>query len=332
MSVRRTVVLGLAGLLTLAVGIGAAYAQGDLKVVVTSKPVHSLVAEVMKGVGTPALLVDGAASPHTYAMRPSDAQLVNRADVLFRVSAALEPFTVKVVRSLPRSVKVVTLADAPGMKLLQRRAGGPFEVDRHAHGHGGPGTKTATTSSARHRDHAHGSVEAYDAHVWLDPDNAKAMVSSIAAVLGERAPGEAARFNANAADVNRRIDVLAAALAADLAAVAGRPFVVLHDAYQYFERRFGLTAIGSIVVDPDEQPSAKRISDLRRKVGALSAVCVFAEPHHQPRVVGSVTEGTTARTAVLDPEGTTLAAGPELYFELMQRLAGAVKGCLTTTT
>ena len=288
---------------------------GGLNVVVTSKPIHALVADVMKGAGTAKLLVDGTASPHTFSMRPSDAQKLSQANVLFRVSEALEPFTAKVVRALPRTVKVVTLAEASGVTLLQRRTGGPFEAHKHSHSHG---------------KHKHGSEpdDFYDAHVWLDPANARAMARAIAATLAERAPADAARFAANADALVARLDDLSAALKLELAPVVERPFVVLHDAYQYFEKSFGLSAIGSILVDPDEQPSAKRISDLRRKVGQLSAVCAFAEPGQQPKIVASVTEGTPTRTAILDPEGIMLEPGPDLYFKLMRGLASTMKSCL----
>ncbi len=305
-----------------------------LRVVVTSKPIHALVAGVMEGVGKPALLIDGNQSPHTYAMRPSDAQKVNRADVFFRVSEALEPFTARVVKALPRTVKVSTLADGVGVKLLERRAGGAFEANgREAagkgHGQKGHDQKGHDQKGVGHKVHDHGASSPYDAHVWLDPENAKSMTAAIADVLSLLRPEQAPRFNANARAMSERIDAMAAAITRDLAPVAGRPFIVLHDAYQYFERRFGLTAIGSIQVDPDEQPSAKRISDLRRKVAAAPAVCVFAEPNHQPKVVDTVTEGTRSRTAVLDPEGVMIDAGAGLYVELMQRLASAMKSCLS---
>ena len=141
---------------------------------------------------------------------------------------------------------------------------------------------------------------------------------------------DAARFTANAEALVPRLDARSAAIRQELASISHRPFVVLHDAYQYFERRFGLAAIGSILVDPDEQPSARRITDLRRKVAELGAVCVFAEPNHQPRIVASVAEGSAVRTAVLDPEGTMLEPGPDLYFKLMEQMASAMKGCLST--
>jgi zinc transport system substrate-binding protein len=296
-------------------------AQAELRVVATSKPIHALVAQVMNGVGTPSLLVDGTSSPHSYALKPSDALKAAQADVLFRVSENLEPFTVKLIRALPQSVTVATLSEATGVKLLQRRVGGPFDTRGAGASHG-----------IKHASHKHGDAadSPYDAHIWLDPDNAKAMATAIAATLGERAPGDASRFKVNAEALSVRLDRLSAALAADIAPVSGRPFVVLHDAYQYFERRFGLNAFGSIMVDPDEQPSARRIVELRRKVAGADAVCVFAEPYHQRRIVQSVTEGTSARTAVLDPEGLLLDPGPELYFTLMQQLAASIKGCLST--
>lgn len=322
MAVAMRLLLQVLVMLLAAVVPAAAQDVGS-RVVVTSKPVHALVAEVMQGVGTPALLVEGTASPHTYSMRPSDAKKVSSAKVFIRVSEALEPFTGRLVRSLPKSVSVLTLAQIEGVRLLERREGGPFEPHSHAHGAG------------KHKGHshthaAHKTGSDYDAHIWLDPDNAKAIAVGVAATLARHDPANAARFEANAKGLVRRIDALTASIAADLAQVSSKPFIVLHDAYQYFERRFGLTAIGSIVISPEEQPSARRITDLRRKVAALSAVCVFAEPNHQPKVVTSVVEGTRARTAVLDPEGATLEPGPDLYFELMRRLASTMRECLAS--
>ena len=294
-----------------------------VRVVVTSKPIHALVAGVMQGVATPALLVDGTASPHSYAMKPSDAQKVHQADIFFRVSETLEPFTAKVMQSLPAGVERVTLAEAPGLRLLTRRSGGTFE--RHAHAAAGNG----------HVEHDHGATpapgEGYDAHVWLDPANAGAMTQAIAAALARKLPGAADRFAGNAAAMIVRIDAMAGEIERDIAPVAERPFVVLHDAYQYFEARFGLNAVGSITLAPDVQPSARRLADLRAKVKSLAAVCVFAEPHLQQKVVSSVIEGSSARTGLLDPEGTTLDAGPELYFKLMRKLTVDIKACLSPT-
>lgn len=297
----------------------AVASAADLKVVATSKPIHSLVASVMEGVGLPKLLVEGSASPHTFALKPSGAGAIHAADVFFRVSGTVEPFSEKISAALPSSVRLVTLADTPGLTLLDRRTGATFEVHDHA-AHGKDG----------HADHDDDgdTPGAKDGHVWLDPENAKLMAGKIASVLSEKDAGHAAAYAANAAKLVARIDALTGEIAAQTKSVSGRPFIVFHDAYQYFEKRFGLQAAGSITVSPDVQPSAKRLSALRKKIGNLDAACVFAEPLFQPKLVAAVTEGTKARAGTLDPEGAALDAGPELYFALMRGMAASLTGCL----
>lgn len=293
-------------------------ATAQTKVVVTIKPLHALVASVMSGVGTPDLLVKGAASPHTYAMKPSDAKALNAADLFFRMSESVEPFTIKVVRALPKRVEVVTLQGAPGMTLLPRRTGNTFEGHVHEVGKGGHGK----------HDHDHDKVDAPDGHAWLDPDNARAMVARIEQALSAKYPASASTFKTNAQKLDADLSVLASELAGKLKPIAGKPYIVFHDAFQYLEARYDLSAVGSISISPDVPPSAKRLSDLRKKVVSLGAVCVFAEPQFDTRLVQNLVEGTSARTGTLDAEGLGLEPGPDLYFVLMRRLADDLKGCL----
>jgi zinc transport system substrate-binding protein len=291
-------------------------AGSDIKVVVSIKPLHALVAGVMAGVASPRLLVDGAASPHTYALKPSDARLLHHADLFFRMSATVEPFTARIVRSLPDSVDVVTLLDAPGLKLLALRTGTPFE---HA------------DDAASQGAHAHGvgrNRGAVDGHAWLDPDNAKAMVERIRQALSAKDPAHAAAFGRNARALLAEIDALKAELHHQLTPIAGRPYIVFHDALQYFEQRFGLKVVGAIAISPEIPPSGKRLTELRRRVRTLGAMCVFAEPQFDTRLVQNLVEGTEARTGTLDPEGGRLAPGRDLYFALMRRLAEDLRGCL----
>jgi zinc transport system substrate-binding protein len=306
-----------ASLLVLSLGLTGAQAA-ELKVVVTIKPLHALVAQVMAGVGSPELLVKGAASPHSYALKPSEARALNNADLIFRVSETVEAFMGKVAKSLSQRVELVTLQDAPGMKLLALRAGATFEP--HSHGKG---------SEHGHRHAKPHKGDAVDGHAWLDPDNAKIMTDRIRQVLAAKYPEHAAVFKANAAALEARLDALAAELEGDLAPIADKPYIVFHDAFQYLERRFGLNVVGSISISPDVPPSARRLTELRRKIQSLGAVCVFAEPSFDRRLVDSLMEGTSARTGTLDAEGGSLDPGPDLYFALMRKLAGALKGCLS---
>lgn len=319
----------------------ASPAWAELKVTVTIKPVHALVAQVMEGVGTPSLLVQGAASPHTYALKPSDAKALNKADVFFRVSESVEPFTRKIVAALPKSVHTVTLADAPGIELLDVRTGDTFEKHDHAHEHshedhdddhdkhakaGHDHHEKAGEAHDDHDDHEH---ETRDGHVWLDPQNARKMITEIARVLSEASPADADKFKANAERASEALDTLQAEIASELEPIKGKPYVVFHDAYQYFERRFGLTAVGSITVNPEAQPSAKRLTEIRKKLTDLSASCVFAEPQFQPKLVAAVTENTKAHTGTLDPEGALVEPGPGAYATLLKNLASGLKSCLS---
>ena len=298
----------------LAAMCGSASAQNaPLKVAVTIKPIHALVLQVMDGAGTPTLIVDGTASPHTYALKPSDAKALNDADIVIRVSESLEGFTAKVVRGLPKAVQVVTLEEAPGVVRLKRRTGASFEPEGGKHGH----------------DHDHDAKgKAMDGHVWLDPKNAKAMVAHIAKTLSAKRPASADLFNANAAKATQRLDALAAELAETLKPVAGKPYVVFHDALQYLEIRYGLTAVGAVTADPETPPSGKRLADLRKKVSTLGATCVFSEPNFETRVVQSIIEGSRARAGVLDPEGALIPSGAGAYDAMMRGLAAGLRNCL----
>ncbi len=292
----------------------------DLKVVVTVKPIHSLVAAIMLGVGEPKLLIDGAASSHTYVLKPSDAKLLNGTDLIFQVSEVLEPFMTRIARSLPRSVRVVALQDTPGLKLYPQRSGGTFDEDVHA-----------PAGEARGHDHGHQhgkSRQVNDGHIWLDPANARLIAGHVAEVLATEAPEHAERFRANFRALADRLDGLAAELERELSPLAGRPYVVFHDAYQYLERRYNLSPVGSVTISPDLMPSAKRLAGLRRKIAGLKATCVFAEPQFEPKLIATVIEGTGARMGRLDPLGAALPAGPGAYEALMRALAADLKACL----
>ncbi len=295
----------------LAIATGAQAAEPE--VVVSIKPVHSLVAGVMQGVGTLRLLIKGAASPHSYGLRPSDARALGAADVIFWVGADLETFLRKPLAALPEHGQVVALSQAPGMTLLEARRGGIRE---------------AYTDDKTDQDDGGQAHDGHDMHVWLDPRNAKAMVAAVEHALSARDAAHAARYRANADHVRQRLDALEAELRGVLQPVREKPYIVFHDAYQYFEARFDLRSAGSITVSPDRAPGARRLSAIRKKILDTGAMCVFTEPQFEPKLVRTVIEGTQARTAVLDPMGAALPPGPEAYFSLMRGLAHSVRQCL----
>ena len=322
--------------------LGASAANADVSVVTSIKPVHSLVSGVMQGVGSPTVIIEGAGSPHTYSLKPSQATQLQDADLVFWMGDELEPFLVDAAQNIARNAELVNLFDSHGLKKIRFREGGMFDEhddhddhakddhddhghDKHAkddhddHGH----DKHAKDD---HDDHGHGE---FDPHVWLDPINAKAIVHEIEKALVKADPKNAKKYEANAVRMAGKLDQLVTELRAQLQPVQGKGFIVFHDAYQYFEQRFGVAAIGSITVSPEVMPGAERVRDLREKIKDLGATCVFSEPQFEPKLVRTLVDGTGARTGVLDPLGSSLTKGPDLYFELVREMARSLKECLS---
>ena len=399
---------------SLMVAAPIAAVHADVEVVVSIKPIHSLVAGVMSGVGSPTLIVEGNGSPHTYSLKPSHAAKIETADLIFWVGHRLEPFLEKPLESLGAKGRVVELMDTEGLVHLAFREGGGFEGHDHDHGdhddHGntkkghddhGPAKdddhhaekhdehdhekakhddhdrehhaekhddhdhekakhddhdrehhaeKHDDHEKAKHDDHdrehhaekhddhdrghsddAH-DEDGDDPHIWLNPLNAKVMVREIARNLAKVDPSNTATYKNNADAMLTQIDSVSAKISATLEPVRGRPFIVFHDAYQYFEDRFGLQAAGSITTSPEVMPGAARIKEMQKRVRDLGAVCVFSEPQFTPKLVSVVTEGSAAKQGVLDPLGAALSPGPDLYITLIKNIAGSMATCLSRSS
>ena len=359
----KTLLAGAALLVSL-----TAHAQAAPNVVTSIAPVHSLVAAVMEGVGTPHLIVEGGASPHTYALKPSQARELANADLVFWVGEDLEAFLAKPISTIAERAKAIELIEAEGLVTHGFREGGAFEghdhddhddhhkdedhKDGHDHDDHAEAGKDHGSDDDHHKDedhkdghdhdhddhakasedhdgHAHDDHhDGTDPHVWLDPENAKAMVRAIAASLSAADAENAAVYSKNAGLVIARLDALSKEISAGLKPVSGKRFIVFHDAYQYFEKRFGLKSAGSISISPETMPGAERIREMRKKVADAHAVCVFSEPQFEPRIVSVVTEGTAAKSAELDPLGASLETGPGHYFSLIRALASSFRKCL----
>jgi zinc transport system substrate-binding protein len=336
MSPIRTLLLS-ASLLGLSTGMAVG---AEMNVVASIKPVHALVAGVMTGVGTPELIVAGSASPHSYSLKPSQAAALQEASLVFWIGHDLETFLDKPLDTIAKDGVSISLFEAPGVTHLPFRenagedahahdektdhADGDHAHDDHDHNHGND--ESHEDHAADDHGHAHG---AEDPHVWLDPDNAKAMTRHIAATLAQVDPANAERYRENAADLTARIDLMSQEIADTLAPVLDKRYVVFHDAYQYFEKRFGLSQAGAITLSPEAKPSAARIAEIQHRIEDTGAVCVFSEPQFDPKLVTVAIEGTAARKGSLDPLGSTLAGTPDLYFDLMRGMANDFKACLS---
>ena len=292
--------------------------SADVPQVTTDIPVtHSLVTRVMAGIGTPDLIVNRGASPHDYSLRPSNAASLEAADVVFWISNGLTPWLDDALNTLARNAKVIELMDAKGATVLPFRDGATFETHSHRHKHDEDG----------HDEDEHATVN-IDPHGWLDPDNGKTWLDVIATELSKIDPENTDIYFDNVSQGKTDIDAVISEIDATLATFRGTNFIVYHDAYQYFERRFDVLAAGSISMGDVSDPSPARIAEIRQTVEELDMTCVFSEPQFNPELVATVVDGTKARAHVIDPLGTRLTLGADFYLNLLRDIAQTMASCL----
>jgi len=338
-------------------------ARADVPSVVTTiKPLHSIATAVMAGVGEPLILIDGAASPHGFALKPSQAFLLQGADVVFWIGPDLTPSLAKPIASMAENATVVEMMDAPGIAHLGLREGANFDAHDHSHDHGEEhesgehghddhGQEAHAETDHDHNDHAHEDhAEAEhdhddhdreklaetehshegerDVHIWLNPDNGVAIAAQMAATLAKIDPENAETYVQNARSFSERMATLEREIEVELEPATGKPFIVFHDAYHHFEHHFDIEASGSITLSPETLASADRVGQIRQQVKDLGVTCVFQEPQFEAKLVDVVIEGSGARVGTLDPLGTALANGADLYPDLLKGLSASLKGCL----
>ena len=302
-------------------------ASADVPQVATDiPPVHSLVSQVMGDLGTPKLIVPPGTSPHGYAMRPSEARALQNADVTFWMGPDLTPWLGRAIKSLTGNAINVALSNSEDLVRHPFRTGATFDSHDH-HDHGDHGDEHKEAHKDDHGDHGD-EHEGLAPHLWLDPDNARILLGVISSTLAGLDPTHADTYRANAAQAKKAIAALTHELDAALQPIRGRPFIVFHDAYQYFEHRFNVDASGSVALGDASSPGPARIAAIRQKVQTLGAHCVFSEPQFRSKIITTVIEGTTARSATLDPLGATLKPGPELYSQLLRNLGDNLLTCL----
>ena len=257
-------------------------------------------------------------SPHNTSLKPSDARALARARLVIWVGPGLERFLVKPLATLARHSRKLALGSAPGLILRAQRRGGLWQTPN-------PGAGTGQNQRV-HPGAALGPGR--DPHIWLDPRNAIAMIDAIARVLARMDAANGARYRANGQRAVARISALDAALSARLKPYRGVPYFVFHDAYGYFEGRYGLSAMGAVLMAANRRPGIKRLRAIRARLRLRGAACVFAEPQFAAARAATVTRGTGARMGVLDPMGVGLVPGPKLYPALLKGLADGLLNCL----
>lgn len=296
-----------------------ATAEARVSVAVDLAPAHSLTALVMGELGAPTLIVPPGASPHGYAMRPSEAGALAEADLIVWLGPDAARWLADPIATLAHGARTLELEAVAG--VTTRTLG-----DALRHGGADHANEHAGKNAGNHGGHAdHGAL---DPHLWLDPQNAGVWLSAIAEALADLDPENAALYRANAERARADIDALGAEIAAALALVRDRPFLVFHDAYGYFEDRFDVHAVGAIALGDGARPSAARVAEIEARIAETGARCVFTEPQFDDRIARAFGASASIRVAELDPLGARLEPGAALYPALMRALTASLVGCL----
>ncbi|WP_150305726.1 zinc ABC transporter substrate-binding protein ZnuA [Pseudomonas saliphila] len=305
----RRLVLLLAGL-----GVSLSAASATTPTVLTTiKPLQLIAAAVLDGVDSPGALLPPGASPHSYALRPSDRRAVLQAERIYWVGPDLEMFVERLLNDSQTAVALMGIPDMALRDMQQSPPDGDDHADEHSHGH------------AHGHDHAPGSL---DAHIWLDPHNALTMARYMAQDLEALYPDQASVLNDNLAAFERRLTQLDARLAARFAPLKDKPYFVFHDGYGYFEDHYNLAPRGIFSLSHEVQPGAKHINQLREQLQQAGPSCVFSEPQFTPRLVNSLTRDLPVRKAELDPLGSEVEVSARGYETLLEGLADELAGCL----
>ena len=291
-------------------------AASDIKVLVSIKPFHSLVSAIMQGVSEPLLLINGNNSPHSYALRPSSAENLQQADLVFWGGEILEGFLTKPLQSLASRARLVSLQETAGLRLLPLRSGIGWQ--KH---------ETDSTNDHSAEDETT-STSGTDPHIWLDPYNAKIISSKIVEILTEMDPQNAQSYRRNGEKYGLRLELLDRKLKAEMTKVAETPYMVFHDAYQYFEKRYQLNVVGSMTLHIGFGSSVRRLTAVRKTIQKEKIRCIFSEPQFSPKLLQTVIAGTNVKQGTLDPLGAGLESGAELYFTLLNNLSHNLSSCL----
>ena len=296
-------------------------------VVTTIQPINSLVSAVIGNTGKTISLIPAEISPHEYKLKPSDAKKMQEANIIFFVSNHLESGVTKVFKNLPKNIKIIDLLEETGIEHLAIRDNEAWERHDH-HGHEGHDDHDDHDKHGKKHDDHDDHQGKDDVHIWLSPDNAIKIVKKVNEELSLLFPDNASQYKENSNNIINKISDLKSELTKDLAPIKDKPYVVFHDAYQYFEKAFGLNAVGSVALEGDIASSPKQISFIKDKIKKLNASCVFQEPQFDSKLVKIVVEGTNAQIGTLDPLGVNISGKENFYIQLLKNMAKSLKECL----
>ncbi len=314
--------------------ISNVYGNETKGVITTIQPINALVSAVVGNTGKTISIVPADMTPHNFKLKPSDAKILQEGNLIFYISDHLESSITKFFENLPKNIKAINLMEESGVNHLPIRDNEAWERhDHHDHDdHDKHGKKHGDHDDhdkhgKKHDDHDDHQMEE-DVHIWLSPDNAIKIVKKVNKELSLFFPENRKIYDQNAKKIIKKINSLKKEIAKELAPIKDKPFIVFHDAYQYFEQSFGLNAVGSVALDGDIASSPKKISFIKDKIVKSNTSCVFQEPQFDSKLVKIVVEGTNAKIGTLDPLGIGISSNKDFYLQLLKNMSKSLKECL----
>jgi zinc transport system substrate-binding protein len=299
------------------------FASETIGIITTIKPIDSLVSAVVGDTGKTISLIPSETSPHEFRLKPSDARALQNGNIIFYISPHLETSIVKVFETLPKNIKIINLMEETGIEHLSIRDNEAWELHDH-HDDEKHDDHDKHAQKDEHDDHKSKD----DVHIWLDPENAIKIIKKVNTELSFFFPENAKIYDENATKIINKIKSLKKQLKKELLPIKEKPYIVFHDAYQYFEKTFGLNAVGSIALEDDIASSPKQISFIKNKIIKSKASCVFQEPQFDNKLVKTVIEGTQAKIGTLDPLGFGIKEKEDFYLQLLRNMSKNLKECL----
>ena len=299
-----------------------AFATETTGVISTIQPINSLVSAVIGNTGKTISIIPAEQSPHDFKLKPSDVKVLQNSNIIFYVSNHLESSVTKVFKNLPKNIKLINLMEESGINHLAIRDNAAWERHDHHDDH-----DDHDKHGKKHDDHDDHEKED-DVHIWLSPDNAIKIVQKVNKVLSLYFPENSKIYNDNTTKFIDKIKTLKMELVRELSPIKNKPYIVFHDAYQYFEKTFELNAVGSVALEGDIASSPKQISFIKDKIVKSKASCVFQEPQFDSKLVKIVVEGTDAKIGTLDPLGVNITGDKDFYLQLLSNMAKSLKECL----
>ncbi|MGY9058977.1 MAG: zinc ABC transporter substrate-binding protein [Candidatus Puniceispirillales bacterium] len=310
----------------------AVFASETKGVITTIQPINALVNAVIGNTGGSTSLIPSEVSPHEFKLKPSDVKKLQDGNIIFYISNHLESSITKVFKNLPKNIKIVNLMEETGINHLAIRDNEAWERHDHHDDHDKHAKKDDDHDDhdkhAKKDDDHDDHEKEDDVHIWLDPDNGIKIVQKVNKELSLLFPENSQIYNKNATNIINKITELKSELKEELLSIKDKPYIVFHDAYQYFEKVFGLNAVGSIALEDDVASSPKQISFIRNKIIKSNVSCVFQEPQFDSKLVKTVVEGTDAKVGTLDPLGVDISNNKDFYLQLLRNMSKSLKKCL----